>query len=363
MTEFHGVRWATAEDDATLRRLCVRTPMQGPISYCLERESEFFALTRLQGDQGGRVAVVDHGTEVIAMAMMAPFRAWVGGEEQSCAYVGDLKVDPDHRNRGLAGRVVSFLGLELQRQGIDRLFFLALEGNPAMDLIDNSPGHFEVRKPRTIRNFLVPFGSSKRSRSDAVVSRATPESIPEMIALWNRNQRVRAFAPVLDEKLLSHWLSGLSSLDDFRLVHRDGRLKGFCAVWDASGIKQIRLLRLAPGMRAATAMYNVLATVRGRPRFPPAGRHLRFLYVSHVCAEKAEDLEALLVNIHNESCEEGYLYFDLALDRADALAAALSGFRSMTVDFEIREARPPALRPVVAAPADDDCAYFDMSLV
>ena len=363
MSENPGVRWASGEDDAALRRLCVRTPMQGPVSYCLEREPEFFALTRLQGDQGGRVAVVDHESGIVAMAMMAPFRAWVGGEEQNCAYVGDLKVDPDHRNRGLAGSLVSFLGLELQREGIDRLFFLALAGNPAMDLIDNAPGHFEVRKLRTIRNFLIPFGSLKRSKSETVISRATPESIPEMIALWNRNQRVRAFAPVLDEKLFSHWLSGIGSLDDFRLVHRHSRLTGFCAVWDASAIKQIRLLRLSFGMRAATAVYNVLATVRRRPRFPPAAQLLRFLYVAHVCAETAEDLEALLVNIHNNNRLKPYLYIDLALDRADALVAALSCFRSMTVDFEIREARTPALRPVVASPADDDSAYFDVSLV
>ncbi len=363
MTSIEGVRWATDEDDAALRRLSVRTPMQGPVSYCLEREPEFFALTRLQGDRGGRVAVVDQGAGIVAMAMMAPCRAWVGGAEQQCAYVGDLKVDPDHRNRGLAGRLVSFLGLELQRQHIDRLFFLALAGNPAMDLIDRSPGHFDVRTLRTIRNFLVPFGSSNRRESSATVRRATPESVPEMIELWNRNQRARAFSPVLDERLFSHWLSGLRGLEDFRLVHRDGVLTGFCAVWDASAIKQIRLLRLSGGMRFMTAMYNVLAPVLGRPRFPSLGQHLRFLYVAHACAEKPEDLVSLLDDVHEQNREEDYLYFDLALDRTDPLVEALSRFRSMTVDFELREARTPTLCRSTASPGSDDCAYFDVSLV
>ena len=304
MRPSQAVRWATTDDDAAIRRLCVRTPMRGPISYCLEREPDFFALTRLQGSGGGRVAVIDHGSEIVAMAMMAPVRAWIGGLERRCAYIGDLKVDPAHRNSGLAGRVMSFLGRELQREGIDLSFFLALAGNPAMQLIEaspgDSPGRFEVRKLRTIRNFLVPFGAPRGSKSGVVVSRATPESVPEMIAFWNRSHRLRSFAPVLDEEFFEHWLSGPLSLGDFRVARREGVITGFCAVWDASTIKQIRLLRLSTGLRVATALYNIASGLRGRPRFPRAGGHLRFLYVSHVCAERPEDLETLLAYVHDQ---------------------------------------------------------------
>jgi hypothetical protein len=35
----------------------------------------------------------------------------------------------------------------------------------------------------------------------------------------------------------------------------------------------------------------------------------------------------------------------------------------MTVDFEIREARPPVLHLTKTSPAGDDCAYFDVSFV
>ena len=363
MTGVDGVRWATLEDDAALRRLCVRTPMHGPLSYCLEREPEFFALTRLQGDQGGRVAVIDAGTEIAAMAMVAPFRAWVAGAEQRCAYIGDLKVAPEHRSRGLAGRVVRFLGQALQLQDIDRLVFLVLAGNPATGLIDIAPGHLEVRKLRTVRNFLVPFGASMGTRPDAVIDRAVPESIPEMIALWNREHRRRAFAPILDESLLRHWLQGSRNLDDFRLVHRNGRLTGFCAVWDASAIKQIRLLRLSYGMRAATGLFNVFAVLRGHPRFPRLGETLRGLYVCHVCAQSPDDLAALLADVHDQYRESGSLYFDLALDRAEPLAAALSAFRPLTVDFDLCDARIPMRACASVSPGSDNCAYFDMSLV
>ena len=359
-----GVRWATREDDAALRRLCARTPIHGPLSYCLEREPDFFALTRLQGDHGGRVAVIDAGGEIAAMAMMAPFRSWVGGAQQRCAYVGDLKVAPEHRSQGLSGRVVRFLGQAMQQQDIDRMVFLVLAGNPATRLIDGgTPGQLEVRKLRTVRNFLVPSGATMETQPDVIIGRATPESSHEMIKLWNRVQCKRAFAPVLDEQLLLHWLQGLRGLDDSRLVRRSGRLTGFCAVWDASAIKQIRLLRLSAGMRAATGLFNVLATLRGRPRFPRLGQTLRGLYICHVCAETPADLAALLVDVHNQYRESGSLYFDLALDSEDPLTAALAAFRPLTSDFELHDARIPMARLASASPGREDCAYFDMSLV
>ena len=357
MTAAH-VRWATAHDDAALRRLCRRTPMVGPISYCLEREPDFFALTRLQGAAGGRVVVIEDGGEIVAMAMMAPHLAWIGGQAQQVAYLGDLKVDPDHRHSGLAARLVRFLADAVDREGIERSYFVVLAGNPAFARLHTSARHF--RMLRSIANFLVPLGAVRSEESDIVISKATPEDIGEMIGLWNRVNGRRTFAPVLDEALFAHWLSGPISLADFRLARRNGSLAGFCATWDASAIKQIRLLRLSMGLLVTTKMYNIAAPILRRPKFPSANEHLRFLYASHLCAESPEVLTSLLNSIHDAHRTDGYLYFDLALDRADPLTSALAHFRSMKVDFEIWEVCTSSETPPLKT---DRCAYFDVSFV
>jgi GNAT superfamily N-acetyltransferase len=357
------VRWATADDDAALRRLCRRTPIVGPISYCLEREPDFFALTKLQGEAGGRIAVIDHGDDIVAMAMMAPHRVWIGGQSQRVAYLGDLKVDPDHRHRGLAGLVVRFLADQLSRMGIDRSYFIVLTGNPAFAGLEGSSKQFALQKLRSVRNFLVPFGSLRTGESDIVIARATPEAIQEMLALWNRVNGLRAFAPVLDERLFAQWISGSLSLADFRLARRNGSLVGFCATWDASAIKQIRLLRLSVGLLLTTKMYNIAAPFLRRPKFPSANEHLRFLYVSHICAESSEILQSLLETVHDEHRGDGHLYFDLALDRADPLSSALAHFRSMKVEFDVWEACTGAPQTAVSPPEPSDYAYFDVSFV
>ncbi len=356
-------RWATPADNAALRELCRRSPIVGPVSYALEREPDFFALTALQGDDGGRVAVIAEGQDIIAMAMMAPMRAWIGGEIRQSAYLGDLKVDPRHRNSGVGGRVVRFIGDALKREEIAVSSFLVLAGNPMLEMIESGGAHFGVRNLRPIRNSFILFGSPRRPSSGVSVSRASPDDIPEMIELWNRVNGQRSFAPVLDETLFGRWISSSLTLDCFRIARREGRITGFCAGWDATAIKQIRLLRLSPALRVSTAFYNLFAAVTRRPRFPRPGQQLRFLYVAHACAERPEDLESLLIHLHNEHRRAGYLYMDLALDRAGPLAAALRSFRSMKIDFELCEAYTPGLEPgAQSAPADQN-AYFDIALV
>lgn len=356
-------RWATADDDAALRELCRRTPMRGPVSYTLEREPDFFALTRLQGTHGSRVAVITEGDEVIAMAMHAPMKAWVGGEVLRSAYLGDLKVHPEYRSAGLAGRILRFVVDELRRERIALSWFLVLAGNPMIQLMENGEAHFALRNLRAIRNFFLLFGSSFGPSAGVTVSPASQESIPEMIEVWNRVNGRRSFAPVLDERLLARWTSSSVTLGDFRVVRRQGRIVAFAAAWDGSAIKQIRLLKLSPVLRGTTLLYNLVAGSLHRPRFPRPGQQLRFLYVAHACAERAEDLEALLAHLHDEYRRDEYLYMDLALDCADPLLAAVKRFRSVKIDFELWEARTPTMTSLARSAPVDDCAYFDISLV
>lgn len=337
--------------------------MRGAVGYTLEREPDFFALTKLQGSAGSRVAMIPKDHDAIAMVMMAPMRAWVGGRMVQSAYLGDLKVHPDYRKAGAAGRILRFAVDALRREQILLSSFLVLGGNPMLQLMENGEGRFELQKLRSIRNFLMLFGSARGTRPEVTVSAATSEAIPEMIELWNRVNGRRSFAPVLDDELFARWTSSSVTLADFRIARREGRIVGFAAAWDSSDIKQIRLLRLSPFLRASSMLYNALAPVLRRPRFPRSGQQLRFLYVAHACAERADDLEALLAHIHDEHRRAGYLYMDLALDRADPLVPAVKRFRSMKLDFEFWQAQTPVESSAALSASADECAYFDISQV
>ena len=58
MSGYRTPRLATDADDAALSALARSVTMRGELSYVLEREPSFLAMTRAQGE-GGRVMVVE----------------------------------------------------------------------------------------------------------------------------------------------------------------------------------------------------------------------------------------------------------------------------------------------------------------
>jgi hypothetical protein len=353
-------RWATADDDPALRRLARRVPIHGPVRYCLEREPEFLALTRLQG-RGGRVAVVDGAPgELAAMGMVAPDRLRLFGRTEEIPYAGDLKVDPSFRESGLAGRIYRFLLPEVRAGSAELCSTLVLRGNPLMaSIVANRRAAIRYHPVATLHNFTVFFGPRKRAPAGVRVRAARDGDLGAMVELWNRVQAARELSPIWDEAELRRRIAltpGLS-IDRYLLAERDGRLVALAALWDARALKQVRLLGLSTGLAWLRRAYNLF----GRRRIPRDGEPLPFFYVAQVCAESAADLRALLVEVHERHRGGDHLYFDLALDARDPLLPALDGFWKTSLAFDVylmdlagRFAAPPELaRP----------AYFDISLV
>ena len=94
------VRAARSGDNEALLALVRRCPMQADISLTIERDPDFFALSRARGDTHTFIAEIDGA---LAGCLSAWRRgAWLGGQPATICYVGDLRVSPEHRLRGVA---------------------------------------------------------------------------------------------------------------------------------------------------------------------------------------------------------------------------------------------------------------------
>ena len=362
-----SARWATTRDDAALRALARAVPMVGRVSYVLEREPSYFALTRLVGDEA-RVAVVDGadpGT-LVAMAATSYLRVQVGGRPVRVWYAGDAKVHPRARRAGHLRRVAQLLGSEVDGRGFPFGFATVLAGNPLMGAVMDHATSLCFRRVATLRNSSLLVGVARR-RPPAPVRPATEADLGAMAALWARAHAGRDLVPARGEADLGRLFGAFGapatpglSLDRVLVVQRQGRLTGFALPWDATPIKQIRLRRLSPGLGALRAVYNAAASVLGRPVFPPDGELLRFQYLALPCAETAADLAAVVAVAAERARAEGALYLDLALDRTDPLAPALDGWPATHIDLDLVEIttspRPPAL-------SSRRVHYFDVAFV
>ena len=101
------VRPATAADSDALNSLVRRCPMQADISLIVERDPDFFALSRARGRTTTFLAEVDGA--VIGCISTWRHSAWLGGTPSDICYIGDLRIAPEQRRRGIATQLVSRL--------------------------------------------------------------------------------------------------------------------------------------------------------------------------------------------------------------------------------------------------------------
>lgn len=360
-------RWATPADNDALIALNRACPMHGAIDMVFDRAPDFFALSRLQGE-GAEVCVVDGeapGTLDAVAAVASLPRVYVDGTPREVFYACDLRVRPDVRGGRTVKRIYDFLTTHgVETRGWDLGITTIMKDNAAMaPVLAGKAGLLPYHHAGTLRNYTVQFLLPKRRVKGVHVRPATDDDVPAMVALWNRVQAGKQFAPEWTEDGLRAFLATAPQvgITNYRLAFREGRLVGLLLAWNQAAFKRMVVLGYAPEMARMRRWYNPLSRVLGLARIPDVGRPLPYFYATHLCAEEPRDLRALYVDVYNASRTKGHLFFSTMLDVRDPLAAALEGFLTQHVDIELFVMDPRkrwAGHPFGARPL-----YFDPAIV
>ena len=347
------VRAARADDNDALVALAFACPMEGDVGLCVSRAPDFFALHGLEGDAWAAAVAEDaESGAVVGCVAVAERRAWVHGRAADVTYVYDLKVHPAHRGGPAADALMRWVPGECERRGgADALSFLTiLAGNARMErrTTGQIPGVPRCTRFATIRSYSVMLLGRRRlaaGRSGLRVSRARPEDVEEMIALWGTVAPGRQFSPVLDAERLTHFAAtapGLG-LESYRVARRrDGRIAGFAAFWDQSSFKQLRVTRYSPRLSAVRLAFNALAPLAGAATLPRAGGALRNVTAFNVCvpADAPGVLRTLVRDAHDDLRAAGNSLLSVGLDTRDPLTAALDGLFAQPTDVRAYSCTP-----------------------
>jgi ribosomal protein S18 acetylase RimI-like enzyme len=326
-----SVRDAVTSDNAALVRLAAACPMRGDLTMCMDREPDFFALARLEGERW-RVGVAERNGEIVGCVAASARSAHVDGFVTPTGYAGDLKVHPAHRGGDSADALTRFAADTLRGFGGNALLTLVtiLEGNRAMERRTIGPrGLPRLTRFATLEVHAVPFLWSRAASVNGIrVDSARREDLDEMGALWRTVAPHRQFAPVLDAERLAAFIDAAPGLniEDYLVARRaDGRIAGFLALWDQRLLKQLRVLGYSRRLSVARKALDAIALVAGTPRLPDVGSALPSLAALHLCVPRTtpEVLRALLLHAHAIHRRSGRLFLTLALDRRDPLRTAL----------------------------------------
>lgn len=333
-----AIRDARPSDNKQLIALASACPMRGDVSLRMDRGPDFFALNRLEGDRW-KVGVAERGGAIVGCVAISERRAFVNGRESRTGYVGDLKVHPAHRDMTIADDLSWYAERACSNlPPTAPVLITVLAGNRAMERRASGPrGVPPFTRIGTIRTFSLPILWRRHAAGSIEIARATWSDLEEMVALWKRVAPLRQLAPVMAVDAMAQWIRSTPGLDvsSYSVARsRSGELLGFFAAWDQRTFKQLNVVGYSPRMKAARAVFNVLAPVAGGERMPGTGQALNCVTIAHICVpgDKPEVLRALLVSAHNELRRTGISFINVGLDTRDPLSSAIDGFFAQPTD-------------------------------
>ena len=334
---------STAADNAALLELAAACEMRGDIGLRIDREPDFFALNRLEGERW-RVGIVPGLAEgsVAGCVAVSERRVYLEGVSTRTMYLGDLKVHPAHRGGPVADALEEYSREACREMGGDDVpcMLTILAGNGAMERRTRGPRGLPVlTRFATIRSHSIPLlWSRARAVAGIRVETARHGDVEQMAALWARLAPRRQFAPVHDAESMMRWIESAPGLRlDSYAVARDsaGRILGFMASWDQASFKQLRVTAYSRRLALARAGFNALARIAGATSLPPAGGLLRCATAFNICVpgDRPEVLRALVLDACAAGRAEGFSCFNIGLDVRDPLASAVSGLFAQPTDI------------------------------
>lgn len=332
------IRLAQETDNAALLRLTRDCPVEGPVSFCQERDPRFFTLNELQGDFF-YIFVAEAAGRIIGSISLSRRRIYLDGRQVPAWYIGDLKIAPAWRGKGVLKQFITRTHrlLREKERGADLGLNLIAKSNPAVRILTGDRPYLPRFVPLgTVRNYAVHFLFRKKESAAFEVRRAGPQERDEIPRFLGRHYARRQFAPVVEPETFWEEVARTPGLGPgkFYVAKNNGKLAGVAAAWDQQAFKRIRVLALNPRVRLTRPFYNLAVRPLGLGPIPPPGSVLSYFHLSDLAVEgdDPEIFRALLVKIHNDYLGGPYLFFTVSLLPEGSLQKALRGFWCHTFD-------------------------------
>lgn len=278
---------ATPADDAAVRALLRRTPMEGDIGLTFEREPDASLSATVEGERHHAFVAREADGTVTGLCSRAVRRVWVNGSQARVGYLGQLRTE---RAAVAVRRAIEagFAACRASRRD-DELPFdytsIMADNVTARRFLERGVRGLPRYSPLGgFRTLLVPV-ISRNAAHDVVGLKIESGSLvgaAQIAAFLQAQYSAYQLAPVWTEAdLMSNEVTRDLSLGDFVVALREGAIVGCAALWDQSAYRQSVVRGHAPWLGRVRGIANVWYSMTGQARLPAVGERLRIATISH----------------------------------------------------------------------------------
>lgn len=332
-----NIRPAVASDGPALLELTRQTPMDADISLRIDREPDFFALTRARG--AGQVWVAEIDGRAVACVSCVRRRAKLPDGIAEIGVLADLKVHPEHRRQGLAQALLEAIAAHEEQQTPAVYIGQTAEGNDAVDGVAVRFGTTRSLRPLarmtsyqllTMPGLARPPAVDMREATDADL-----DAIEQVLASYYADH---VLCPPFGAGALAEDLERTGMpVRCLRVAEVDGRIVAAVAAWEPEQLKQTRVTAMPAGLRALSATCRTLSGVLPLPHLPQVGQPLRFTYLrypGHLPGHEPA-LKALVVDAVAEARRAKQHFCLLTCSDGDPLHGLVRGLPRTTFRYRV----------------------------
>jgi hypothetical protein len=296
VSDAFDLRLATPEDEPEIRALVGSVAMPGDVAIRFAREPDYFLGTTIMGDPCDVVVARRRGDGALAgVACRGEQRAYVGGEPTRVGYVGQIRIAPWARGRGLVTRGARLLR-ERTPPGTLSFGVIARENPRAARALAGPrlPAGLRVARVGGLTTCAVVLrpGRAPRGRpprgpaagGGIEVRPADAATLAGVLAFWEAHGPRRQFFPVTTAAGFADGatLRGLRP-EDVRVAWRGDRVVGTMALWEQSAYKQDVVVAYGAGLRRLRPAYDVAARLWGARPLTPPGEAIALAFAARIC--------------------------------------------------------------------------------
>ena len=351
------VRPAERSEAKDLADVFADVSMDADLRLSVERHPDFFYFYDLAYEKKYQgVRALEKNGKVEGTAAFLGRECYLGKERIRTVYMSDLRFRSTIRGGQILGQAFSN-DIRIMRERLDAelMYTVLFDKNAAAQkaLVARDPRWPQKPLYRPIRKFTITSillaHPRPRRKTKYTISRGTKESMDEVLAFLQDDQKTRPFGYILDEgefeKRITKWPR--FGPEQFYLARNsNGKLAGVVATWDAVDAKRYRVLEYRGSMKKIKRVYNTAAKLAGGTPLPQPGELLRYVYLTHLCIpnEDPNVFAALLDEIYGELRGTGMCSITAYLEKDDPLKPALRGYLTSGIDATLFSVCPPQSR-------------------
>jgi GNAT superfamily N-acetyltransferase len=341
-----------ADDLSAINRAC---PLQSAFTFRFDRDPDFFAWPRLVFDECNYFGGFD-GDRLVAYCMAGFRTGWTGSEFGRYGYVGDLRMLPAYRGRGLVVPAFKHVLASVPADVRAGYALVALGNRAAERLVQKV--HIDgisIVPGRSVNVVSIPLFGAPRERHMVAIRDARDVDASAIAALLRRACAQRLFAPRHDDGDVARRVRD----GDMLVAESSGRLRGVIAWTDLTSVRRTTILRYPASYAPVRAGWGMMrAVTRGMAAFPVPGEPLRSVIVTDLAAEGDDRavLRALVRRAMAAQAGRGLHVLQVCGTAGEPALESLRGMIRFSFHSHIWLLSHGALAPVTHAP------YFDLRL-